>query len=319
MIGKTKFLGLAAAAVAATFMTSAPLTDARAQSDYPNEALTFVVPWPAGGRTDIIGRVAASVFGSLLEQPVAVVNRVGGGGTVGTLSVLDAEPDGYTVLVTTIGNHVLQPVRGDVGYVPSDFTPIGQIGSATMVLATAADGPYDTIEDVLEAAANAPDTITYGAVPNVLPDRAMQAFADAAGVTFAHIPTQGDGEGVPMAAGGFIDVVVASSYSSVASQVEAGQLIPLLIFDANRNEALPDTPTADELGYSVVASPWTGLAVHGDTPEEIVQILRDTLAQSITEPSFVNYTGNAGIDVVYLDGPEFGEVWQAGLDTFGGE
>jgi tripartite-type tricarboxylate transporter receptor subunit TctC len=263
--------------------------------------------------------VAASVFGSLLEQPVAVVNRVGGGGTVGTLSVLEADPDGYTVLVTTIGNHILQPARGDVDYQPHDFTPIGQIGSATMVLATAADGPYDTIQDVLDAAEAEPDTVTYGAVPNVLPDRAMQAFANAAGVTFAHIPTQGDGEGVPMAAGGHIDLVMASSYSSVQSQIEAGQLTPLMIFDGERSENLPDTPTASELGYDVVASPWTGLAVHGDTPDEIVQILRDTLATAIGEPSFVNYTNNAGIDVVYLDGPAFGEVWDASMATFGGE
>ncbi|MEQ9811260.1 MAG: tripartite tricarboxylate transporter substrate binding protein [Azospirillaceae bacterium] len=318
MMRQLKTLGLAAALAATTITGLATTMPAQAQ-DYPSDALTFVVPWPAGGRTDIVGRVAASVFGSLLEQPAAVVNRVGGGGAVGTLSVLDAPADGYTILVTTIGNHVLQPVARDVGYTPDDFIPIGQISSATMVLATAADGPYDTIEDVLAAAAESPGEITYGAVPNVLPDRAMQAFAQAAGVEFAQIPTQGDGEGVPMAAGGFIDIVVSSSISSIQSQVDAGQLIPLLTFDAERHESLPDTPTASELGYDVVASPWTGLAVAGGTPDEIVQILRETLVTAIEDPSFLGYTNNAGIDIVYLDGPAFGEVWDAGMATFGGE
>ena len=102
------------AALAALPLVAAPLVAPAA--DYPSKPITFIVPWPAGGTTDIVGRLLADAMSARLGQPIAVVNRVGAGGSLGTQAALDAPKDGYTVLVTTSGNHILTPLAKDVGY-----------------------------------------------------------------------------------------------------------------------------------------------------------------------------------------------------------
>ena len=114
-------------ALAAALLTTMPLV-ARA-ADYPEKPIAFIVPWPAGGTTDIIGRMLADAMSADLGKPIAVVNRVGAGGSLGTKAALDAPKDGYTVLVTTSGNQILTPLAKDVGYKSADFVPIGQVST----------------------------------------------------------------------------------------------------------------------------------------------------------------------------------------------
>jgi len=153
---KPKFL--VAAALSISFVSGA--VPVLAES-FPDKPITFVVPWGAGGRTDIVGRMVSNVMGSILEQPIAVVNRTGGRGAVGTKSVLDGKADGYTVLVTTPGNQILAPVFNDVGFTPGDFRAIGRVAVGSVIFASNMDQPFTDGASLIEYARANPNTVTY--------------------------------------------------------------------------------------------------------------------------------------------------------------
>ncbi|MEX2540558.1 MAG: tripartite tricarboxylate transporter substrate binding protein [Trueperaceae bacterium] len=290
------------------FLLVISLFGVAAGQSYPSKPLTFVVPWPAGGTTDIIGRLLANAMSEELGRPVAVVNRVGGGGSLGTKSVLDSPDGGHTVLVTTSGNHILTPLKNDVGYEHDDFTPIGQVSVRSLGLAVQGDAPWQNLSDLAEDAAANPGRYTFAAVPDVLPFLTVQSWADAAGIELTHIPQQGDAPGVTGVLGGHYDMVPAS-LDSVESQVAAGSMRLLAVFSAERDPAAPDVPTAIEQGYDVIGNPWTGLAVSGDAPDEAVEALRQALANVVEDPEFAARADQAGATVNYTDGPAFGEQW----------
>ena len=289
--------------------------DIFAQS-YPSKPITFVVPWGAGGRTDIVGRMVSNVMGSILNQPIAVVNRTGGRGAVGTKFVLDAPKDGYTVLVTTPGNQILGPVHRDVGFVPSDFRGIGRVAVGSVILASNTKQPFTDAKSMITYAKSNPGKVTYSGVKNVLPWLAAEALAGKAGLQFKHVPAKGDADAVPMALGGHVNLVSASSLNSIASHVSAGTLKPLIVFADQRIKELPDTPTASELGYAVTASPWTGIAVAKGVPEDRIQVLRDALKKAVETKSIKNFAKASKTTLSYIDGPEFEKQWDSEFSTF---
>lgn len=277
--------------------------------DYPARPIEFVVPWPAGGTTDVIGRLLATSMSDELGQPVSVANRVGGGGALGSQAVLNAPKDGYSVLVTTSGNHILTPLKNDVGYTYEDFVPIGQVALRTLALAVPADAPWEDLDDLAEAARNDPGGLTFAAVPDVLPYLTMVGWLDAAGVEIRHIPTEGGAPAVTGVLGGHYDMVPAG-LASVESQVEGGSLRLLTVFDAERTDSHPDVPTAIEQGYDVTGNPWTGLAVAQGVPDDAVDTLREALANVMNDQEFLDRAEQAGAATAYLDGPAFGELWE---------
>ncbi len=289
--------------------------DAVAQA-YPSKPITFVVPWPAGGRTDIVGRMVATVIGSELGQPVAVVNRTGGRGAVGTKSVLDAPKDGYTVLVTTPGNQILGPVHRDVGFVPSDFRGIGRVASGSVVLAANTDQPFSDAKTLIDFAKSNPGQVSYSGVKNVLPWLAAEALAKQAGLSFKHVPAKGDADAVPMALGGHTNLVSSSSLNSIASHLEAGKLRALVVFADTRLPEIPDVPTAIELGFNVTASPWTGIAVAQGVPEDRIAVLRAALQKVVQDKTFQNFAKQSKTTISYADGDAFEAQWKREFDAF---
>ena len=265
-------LGAAALGVAAATTASA--------ADYPAKPVTFVVTWPAGGSTDITGRMTASYMSNHLGVPIAVVNRVGGVGTIGTRSVLDAPKDGYTVLVTTVGNQVLQPAARDVGFVPRDFVPVGQISARTMLIVGGKDQPYSDAKSLIEYAKANPGKATFASPSKVLPWRAVMKFAKAAGIKLKHIPAKGDAKSLPMVLGGHVGMASLGDVSAGVSHIKAGKMNAIGIFSAERHHALPDTPTMKELGFDMVLVPWTGLAVAKGTPPEVIKKLSEALKKT---------------------------------------
>jgi tripartite-type tricarboxylate transporter receptor subunit TctC len=301
------FGGLAALAVAAFGAPASAET-------YPVRPITFIVPWPGGGTTDIIGRLLAEAMSKELGQPIAVVDRVGGGGALGTKQAFDAPKDGYTVLVTTSGNHVLTPITGNVGYKPDDFVGIGQISSRTLVLATKGDKWKNVADFIKDAKAN-PGKYTFGAVPNVLPYIVTAAFAKAAGIELTHVPQTGGATGVTGVLGGHLDLV-PESLESMQQYLKSGAMKALVVFNDKRDPAAPDVPTAKELGFDVIGNPWTGLAVAKGTPPEIVEKLRAVMAKVAKDPAFVALVEKSGAGVEYLDGPSFTALFSRDFEKF---
>jgi tripartite-type tricarboxylate transporter receptor subunit TctC len=298
--------GLAAAVVAG---------DAAAQT-YPDKPITFVVPWGAGGRTDIVGRMVSGVVGSILGQPIAVVNRTGGRGAVGTKFVLDAPKDGYTVLVTTPGNQILGPVHRNVGFVPSDFRGIGRVAVGSVILAANLKQPFNDAKSLIEYAKANPGKVSYSGVKNVLPWLAAEAFASKAGLKLKHIPAKGDSEAVPMALGGHVNLVSVSSLNAISGHIAAGTMKALIVFADKRIAELPDTPTATELGFPVTASPWTGIAVAKGVPEDRIKVLREALKKAVETKSIKNFAKASKTTLSYLDGPGFEQQWASEFANF---
>ena len=294
-------------AAALSLLFTLPLV-ARA-ADYPEKPITFIVPWPAGGTTDIIGRLLADGMSTDLGKPIAVVNRVGAGGSLGTKAALDAPKDGYTVLVTTSGNHILTPLAKDVGYKSADFAPIGQVSSRTLALGVKADAPWKNLADLQKDAKANPGKFTFGAVPNVLPFLTLDQWTKAAGVSLTFVPQQGGAPGVTGTLGGHLHMV-PESLSSMNSHLKAGSMRALAVFNDERDPAAPDVPTAKEQGFAVFGNPFTGLAVAKGTPDAVVARLRQAMAKVVKDPAFQDKALKTGSDVTYLDGPAFGKVWE---------
>ena len=305
--------GLMAAAVGlAVFATAGgALADT-----YPSKPITFVVPWGAGGRTDIVGRMVASAMGSILGQPVAVVNRTGGRGAVGTKYVKDGPKDGYTILVTTPGNQILGPVRKDVGFHPMDFRGIGRVASGSVILAANKKQAFSNAKEMIAHAKANPGKVTYGAVKNVLPWLAAEAFAKGAGIKLKNIPVKGDAESVPMALGGHSNMVSSSSLNAIAAHLEAGTLRALVTFSEKRLPETPDTPTAIELGVNVTSSPWTGIAVTKGVPEDIINKLRETLKTVVGQKTFKNFAKQSKTTLSYASGPDFEKQWEREYNAY---
>lgn len=278
-----------------------------AAQTYPERPITMIVPWSAGGTTDIVARLFAADLGEELGQPVAVVNVVGGGGALGTKEAQEAT-DGYTVIMTTSGNHILTPLANDVGYTPEDFVAIGQLSVRTLVLAVMADKPWQNLSDLQADAAANPGAFTFGAVPNVLPYLTLASWASEAGVELLHVPQQGGAPGVNGVLGGILDMV-PESMSSVQQHLLAGTMRGLAVFNAERDPVAPDVPTAAEQGFAIYGNPFTGLAVALGAPDSVIETLRKATAKIAQDPGFQGRMATAGDSVTYLDGDAFEAVW----------
>ena len=275
---------------------------------FPSKPLTLIVTWPAGGSTDVISRLLSDPLGKELGQPVAVVNRKGGGGSLGTKAALDAPKDGHTVLMTTSGNHVLTPLKKNVGYRYDDFVPIGQVVAATLILAVRADSPWKTLDDMIAEAKANPGKYTFGGVPNGMPHLTLNGLATESGLDVVHIPMQGGAPGVKALLGGDIAMLPANA-SSVASNLKAGKLRALTVFNKNRDPAFPDIPTAQEQGHAVFGNPFVGMAIAKGAPQAAIDVLRAALKKVANDPAFQAKAVKTATAITYLPPDEFGAVW----------
>ncbi len=276
--------------------------------EYPSKPIQMIVTWNAGGSTDVIARLVSEPLGAALGQPVAVANMPGGGGSLGTQAALDAPKDGYTILATTSGNHVLTPLKNDVGYRYDDFEPIGQLVAATIILAVPADSPWKSLDDLVAAAKAEPGKYTFGAVPNGMPHLTLNGLAKTAGFEVVHVPQQGGAPGVTALLGGTVDMLPANA-ATVASNIKGGKLRGLAVFRSDRDAAFPDIPTAEEQGFAVYGSPFVGVAVAKGVPDDVLAKLRDALASVANDDAFKDKALKTATAITYLSAEEFGAIW----------
>ena len=288
---------------------------AASAQDYPSKPISLIVTWNAGGSTDVIARLLAGPLGDRLGQPVAVANRPGGGGSLGTQAALDAPKDGHTILATTSGNHILTPLKNDVGYKYDDFEPIGQLVAATVILAVKADSPWQSLGDLIDAAKAEPGKYTFGAVPNGMPHLTLNGLADEAGFEVVHVPQQGGAPGVTALLAGTVEMLPANA-ATVASNIKGGKLRGLAVFRSDRDPAFPDIPTAEEQGHAVFGSPFVGIAVAKGVPDNVLTILRDAVAEVAHDPEFTDKALNTATAITYLPAEEFGAIWERDWNNF---
>ncbi|UCF99199.1 MAG: tripartite tricarboxylate transporter substrate binding protein [Spirochaetaceae bacterium] len=294
------------------------LAEGTPEGEYPNKPIQLIVPWGAGGRTDINARMFASVAPKYLGQPVVVVNKAGGGSVIGGEFVANADPDGYTLIAMTPGTNVFPVIFKQAPYDTLDFDAIGQIGSSTMAIASKPDRPFSNARELITYAKSNPGEVTYACVALKAPQLGFLNWADKAGLEFKHVPVGNDAEAVEAALGGHVDIAMTSSVATIISHVNAKNLNALMVFAEKRDSNLPDTPTAMELGYNVVASPFTGIAAPKGLPPEVLQKLRTVFKQVIEDKDFITVMNRVGESLDPKFGDDFYAVWKNDKEGYGG-
>ena len=276
---RRKLAGLAAIAA---FGLMAPLA-VQAQSDYPNKPVKIIVPFPAGGTSDVMGRLVAEELGKILKQPFVVENVGGAGGVIGTEKGAKAVPDGYTLIQTGVGQsavaHGLDP---NVKYNSiTDFVHISQVHSGPNVLVVHPSVPFKTLKDLVDYAKANPGKLDYGYTPAASGHMAMELFKQTAGIFMLGIPYRGGGPMMTDILGGTIKVMFINQ--DVALQhIKAGKLRPLAVTSAQRNPLYPDVPTVAESGYKgFEALSWSGISAPKGTPQPIIDKLDAAMVQAL--------------------------------------
>jgi tripartite-type tricarboxylate transporter receptor subunit TctC len=293
----------AAALVAALVMAAA------ANAQYPDRPVTMVVPFPPGGVADTVGRPVAEAMGRALGQPVIIENKAGAGGGIGMAQVAKAKPDGYTVLMALSSLVVLPEADKVLGRAPAfqvkDLKPIARFTADPTVLAVRADSPWKTYAEFVAYAKANPGKLNFGSSGNYgtmhIP---MAMLMLGAGIQMTHIPYTGAGPAIVGLLGGQVDAI-ATGPATIVQHVQAGKIRALAQWGDARLASLPDVPSLKELGVPIDYAQWAGLFVPAETPEPIVQKLRDAARAAGNDPRVREGLGKSGSPVQYQDAPDF--------------
>ena len=259
----------------------------RAQPVWPSRAITLVIPFPAGGHTDTIGRLLAEHLARRLQQSVVVENRPGVNGSLGTEAVSRAAPDGHTLMLGGVGTFALNPrVYPSVRYdTLRDFTHIAGVARSPNVLLAGPHVPQQTVREVVARAKAQPRSVNFALTGiGSSGHMAMELLRQAAGVEFNSVPYKGDAPATVDLLGGQVDLLFLNSVVAVP-QVKAGKLRALAVTGARRNPLLPNVPTLVESGWpQAVADSWNSLAGPRGLPPAIVERLNREVQDILAQP-----------------------------------
>lgn len=272
--------------LAALACAALPLA-AQAQADYPNKPVKIIVPFPAGGTSDLMGRIIAEEVGKQLKQPFIVDNKGGAGGAIGTDQAAKATPDGYTLLLSGIGsNAVIHGFQSPKpGYKESDFVHISQLASGPNVLVVNPNFPAKTFKEFIAYAKANPGKLNYGQVPASSGHLTSEYLKQVAGIDMLGIAYRGGGPALTDVLANQIPLMITNQDAALP-HVKAGKLRALAVTSAERNPLYPDVPTVAESGFpGFTAVSWTGLSAPKGTPKAIVDKLEAAMGAAFREPA----------------------------------
>ena len=265
-------------------------------AEYPTKPIQIINPFPPGAITDILARLVNDKLSSLLGQPVVVVNKTGGGGAVGIKAVKDAPADGYTILIAPPPIVLIPLARKDIGFTLGDFTPINLLGNTPSVMIVKADGPRQTLEQLIADAKKKPGQLTFGTPGTGTSGHfTMELFKKETGVDFIHVPLGGEAPVATGILGGNIDTSIVG-LGTARPHLEAGTLKALAVAAQKRAKEIPDVPTTFEKGHPAVeASPWFIFLVRANTPPAIVGRLGKAFRETIQDKEVATKIDKAGV------------------------
>ncbi len=265
----------------------APLASGRAAAQaWPERTVRIVVPFAPGSFTDVAARLVANELTEQLGQPVIVENRGGAGSTAGTLAVVRAEPDGYTLLLTDISLSISPALYPKLPYDPvRDLIQISRIADSPAILLARPGLGVKTLAELVELAKQKPGELTFGSGgPGSSAHLAMELFLNVAGIQALHVPFRGIAAAITEMIGGRVDMVIGSLASGLA-QVQGGALLGLGVTGAQRSVLLPGVPTFAEAGQPGFDVPyWFGLAAPAGTPPQIIERLNREVVRACAQP-----------------------------------
>jgi tripartite-type tricarboxylate transporter receptor subunit TctC len=277
------------------------LTQPAASQTYPTKPIHVLVPYAPGGPADIAARVVGAKLTEAWGQQVVVENRPGGNGFIAMMAAAKAAPDGYTLVLATIGEAAVSPVLfKEVPYdIERDFAPISLISDATIVLATHSESPFKSVADVIAGAKAEPGRISVGSPGNGTVNQiVLEWMALNTGTKFQHIPYKGSAPAALAIAANEIPLGMLAS-SSVASHLKTGRARALAVASGKRSRFGPDWPTLQEAGVAEVsASTWTAMLAPKGTPQPIIDKLSAELGKILNMPDVKERFATGGVDTI---------------------
>ena len=293
LLGAAMALGLAGAAAA----------------EFPERQVTLVIPFAAGGSTDVVGRIVADRMSRDLGQQVVVQNVGGAGGSLGAQQVAKADPDGYTILMATVATHALNPlILKQKPYDPvADFAPVSLLVLVPNVLAVNPALPVNSVQELIDLAKKEPGTLAYASSGNGTPlHLSGELFKSMAGVDLTHIPYKGSGPALTDVLGNQVPIIF-DNLPSASSHIASGKLRALGVTTAERAPSFPDVPAIAETlpGYETYT--WNALFAPAGTPPEAVARLNAAARAAMADPEVVKRMADFSATIVASSPEELAE------------
>lgn len=282
------------------------------ETDFPKKSIEFVVPFAAGGNVDLSARIIGPEMEKALGQKVVVLNKDGGGATIGQTYVANSNPDGYTMIALT-SSFVTNIILKGADFSVDSMEPIGMFTFDPEIMLVSASSDIESIDQLIEKSKEKPlihSTPGHSTSHHI----AGLIFENLTGAKFEYVHTNGSAEQTVQLAGGHAEVGL-STYGGAASLIEQGKIRVLAVAADERLEALPDVPTFKELGYDYTYGAWRGVAVPKGTPQEVKDILEKSFTEAMKSDTLKGQFENSGFPVTFMTAEEFGKYIQNDYDN----
>lgn len=275
-------------------------------ADYPERAVTMIVPFAAGGGTDVTARTVEPFLEKYLGGDIVVENVPGGSGELGATRIAEAEPDGYTIGWMNVTNTMANAYARETAYeTPGSFEPIANVVFDAAMVVVHPDSQFESFEDLLEYAKENPGELTF-ATSGVSSDSHLNLLMlhQESEARLTHVPFDGGAASRAALLGGHVDVL-SSTRSEVQPYQEEGEVRILAAWTEDRLEPLPDVPTLKEHGLDLTSGSWRGLVAPAGTPKEIVDQLAEAIEQTVNDPEFQEKSEEIRLGLEYMDADEY--------------
>lgn len=304
---------------AALLLASASFVPGAHAQDYPEKAVRLIVPWPAGGGADAVGRAVAYALTAELGKTVYVENVAGAGGNIGTQQFVRAPADGYTLLLATSSTNAANPhLYKKTGFDPiKDFTPVASVAVIPSVLVVPAASPLKTPNDVIAAAKAKPGRLSYGSGGvGSSAHLAGELFKSVAKVDITHIPYKGSGPALTAVMGGQLDLMFDTG---AFPYINGGKVRAVAVAAGKRHPLLPDVPTFEELGVKgMIMNAWYGVAAPAGTSPAIVAKVNAAVNHALKSGDLAKRLADIGAEVHAGSPEEFSKFWRSEVDRYAG-
>lgn len=287
-----------ALALAGAAALAAPAAHAQA---YPSKTIRLILPFPAGGPTDILGRAIGQKLSEQIGQPVVADNRPGAGGNLGAELVAKAAPDGYTILLSSPSVSISPSLYKKLPYDPQkDLAPVSLVAGIPNVMVVHPSVPAKSLREFVQLAKARPGKLNFGSggagTTNHLASELLKTLT---GIDIVHVPYKGSNQAMVALMSGEVDMVVIA-VSPALPQIEAGKVRPLAVLNEKRVATLPQVPTSKEAGIdNFVVSVWYGILAPGGTPRDVINRLNAELGKAVKAPDVANRLSQAGVEPLH--------------------
>jgi tripartite-type tricarboxylate transporter receptor subunit TctC len=279
---------------------------AAAQSDFPNRPITIIVNITPGSGTDLIARIVADAMKEELKQPVVVENRPGAGGSIGAAAVVNSDPDGYRLLVTSSAIAALPAIQAKLSYdTEKDLTPIIPLAYLPAVVMMSPDKGINSLNELIEKARKAPGEVMFGSSGVASASHLeVERLRAAAKIKLTHVPYRGAPEAIADTAAGRVDFVIAP-LASARSFIDAKKLIAIASTGKSRSPLIPDVPTIAETGLKMRMGAWVGLLGPKGMPPELVARIYAATERALQSPEVARRFGQMAAEQMPMPSDEF--------------